>query len=242
VVLGRSPGPSHPNILSLQVDLSHPESAQSVRDLAELANASPDLLVCNAGFGEIGSVEETSEEAARALWEVNYWSHVALCRQILPALRERGSGKILFVSSLTGRLPFPFKAQYSASKAALTAFALALRQEVSPWGLQVGVVEPGWIRSAFHGRLPSGAPPGSPYATAITPFLDHRRDEDPSTQDGEAVAGRLMMLIEGKRLPARMLLGRDAWASAILIRLLPWGWVDRLLGAYLKRKARRGAA
>ncbi|HEY7513654.1 MAG TPA: SDR family NAD(P)-dependent oxidoreductase, partial [Vicinamibacteria bacterium] len=89
-----------------------------------------DALVCCAGLGVFGSVEETSLARARAQLETNYFGTLLPVRAVLPGMRARGAGRIVVVGSLAGRAPIPFQAHYSASKAALDALVLSLRNEL----------------------------------------------------------------------------------------------------------------
>ena len=109
------------------MDQSDPASvergfAEALQHLGQI-----DVLINNAGTGELGAVEDSTQEGARQLFEVNYFSAVQLTRLCLPGMRERKSGAILQLGSIVFSLQFPFKAQYCASKAALSAFTLSLR-------------------------------------------------------------------------------------------------------------------
>lgn len=109
-----------------------------------------DALVCNAGIGVFGSVEEVPLYAAREQFETNWFGTLRVLRASLPELRRRGSGRIAIVGSLAGRAPIPFQAHYSASKAALEALALALHNELFGTGVSVSLIEPGDIRTGFN--------------------------------------------------------------------------------------------
>src|SRR4030095_9149657 len=109
-----------------------------------------DALLCNAGIGVFGSVEEVPLYAAREQFETNWFGTLRVLRASLPELRRRGSGRIAIVGSLAGRAPIPFQAHYSASKAALEALALALHNELFGTGVSVSLIEPGDIRTGFN--------------------------------------------------------------------------------------------
>jgi NAD(P)-dependent dehydrogenase (short-subunit alcohol dehydrogenase family) len=129
--------------------------------LAEVFARSPRLdgLVCNAGFGIYGSVEETSLERARAQFETNVFGVLRVARPVIARMRARGAGRLLFVGSLSGRAPIPFQAHYSATKAAIEALAFSLANEVRPFGLAVSLIEPGDIDTAFNDVMDWGEPP-----------------------------------------------------------------------------------
>ncbi|MBP6600430.1 MAG: SDR family NAD(P)-dependent oxidoreductase [Verrucomicrobiales bacterium] len=108
-----------------------------------------DLLVNNAGIGVYGSVEEVPLEDARHLFEVNLFGLADLTRFVLPSMREKGSGTIVNLSSMGGKVYTPFGAWYHASKYALEGWSDCLRIEVAPFGIRVVLIEPGAIQSEF---------------------------------------------------------------------------------------------
>ena len=133
----------------LELDLSNAESRSDLA--AQIANrvGALDAVVNNAGFGEVGPLETMELERARAIFEVNVFGLIGLTQLLLPAMRERGSGRIINVSSIAGRWVTPGSGWYGASKFALEALSDALRLELKSFGLQVVVVEPGLIATNF---------------------------------------------------------------------------------------------
>lgn len=218
------------------MDQGDPQAVKDGFAKAKALLGSVDVLVNNAGAGELGAVEDTGLEAARRLFEVNYFSAVQLTKLCLPDMRARGGGVIIQIGSIVHSLQFPFKAQYCASKSALTGFSLALRHEVKPYGIRVHVLEPGWVRSAFHARLAPVAPPGSVYAERLKPFTDYRRDEDPRVIDGAGVARVILDVIGNPRAPVRVAVGRDAKTFFRVSRFLSHAMIDRIVGWKLARK------
>lgn len=107
-------------------------------------------IVYCAGIGGFGSVEEVSLEAAQRQFHVNYFGAVRVMTAVLPAIRKSGKGQIILVGSLAGRIPVPFQAHYSATKSALESMSFALRNEITPFGMSVSLIEPGDIRTSFN--------------------------------------------------------------------------------------------
>lgn len=206
---------------------------------AEAALGGIDILINNAGEGELGSVEDTDLDSSRRLFEINYFSVVRLVKLALPAMRARGQGIVVNLGSIVHDLQFPFKAQYCASKSALTGFSLSLRYEVHPHGIRVHVLEPGWVRSAFHERLNPVIRPGSPYAPRLKPFLDFSRDSDPAIPDGEAVARVILSVLRNPKSPVRVAVGPEARKFRIARRFLSNAMLDRLLLWKLSNKGDR---
>ena len=108
-----------------------------------------DILVNNAGFGISGAVEFTDTEEAQRQFQVNFFGMVRMNRAVIAAMRSRGSGRIVNLSSVAAPVPIPFQTYYSASKAAINSYTMATANEVRPFGVQVCCVQPGDIRTGF---------------------------------------------------------------------------------------------
>ena len=109
-----------------------------------------DVLVNNAGYAKLGAVEDLPREDLRHQFEVNVFGALQLCREVIPSMRAQGSGRIVNVSSLAGKVSVPFMGAYCASKFALEALSDALRAEVKPAGIRVALVEPGPVATNFN--------------------------------------------------------------------------------------------
>ncbi|WP_425637411.1 SDR family oxidoreductase [Algoriphagus yeomjeoni] len=120
-------------------------SVKAIMDEILLENGPIDILVNNAGIGLNGSIEEMPLSEFKAVFETNLFGAVRCMKAVLPAMREQQSGCIINVTSVSGRLTSSPLGCYSASKFALEAISEALAQEVKPFGIRVGIVEPGII-------------------------------------------------------------------------------------------------
>ena len=121
---------SLPGVRFIALDVR--DEASVAKGVAQVLACTPrlDALVCNAGIGIFGSVEEVPIEAAREQFETNVFGTLRVLRAVLPHFRTARSGRVVILGSLSGRAPIPFQAHYSASKAALDALALALHNEL----------------------------------------------------------------------------------------------------------------
>ena len=108
-----------------------------------------DVVINNAGFGISGAVEFTKTEDAQHQLDVNFFGMVRMNRQVLPIMRKQGYGRIVNLSSVAGAIAIPFQTYYSASKAAINSYTMALANEVKSFGIQVCCVQPGDIRTGF---------------------------------------------------------------------------------------------
>ena len=108
-----------------------------------------DVLVNNAGFGISGAVEFTELADAKRQFEVNFFGMVNMTRAVLPAMREAGGGRIINLSSVAAVTPIPYQTYYSASKAAINAYTMALQNEVRAHNIKVSALMPGDVKTGF---------------------------------------------------------------------------------------------
>ena len=205
-------------------DVADAESTE--RAFAEVAAmTAPDGLyavVNNAGYGFAGPVEEVGDEAAREIFETNVLGPMRICRLVLPGMRERGTGRIVNVSSIAGRVTTPMTGWYCASKHALEALSDALRQEVGSFGIKVVLVEPGGFGTGIweqaNDRLPGSVdgPYAGAYERARTLSAAAKRLPDPIW------VARTIRLALGVPYPlARYLVGVDAVVGTVLDTVAP---------------------
>ena len=195
------------------------------------ACGSLDALVCNAGFGIFGSVEETSLAQARAQFDTNVFGMLATLRAVLPHLRKRRHGRVVLVGSLAGRAPIPFQAHYSATKAATDALALSLYNELRPHGIHVSLIEPGDINTPFNDATDFGVARDSVYGEPIQRCRSVIEEALPKAPGPERVARAIRRALTARRPRVRYPVGPDALPIILARRLLP----DRLSLWMLRR-------
>ena len=140
---------------TLALDVTDEGSMSAAVETVEAEHGAVGVLVNNAGYSQSGAIETVPMEKVRAQFETNVFGVVRLCQLVLPAMRRRRAGKIVNLSSMGGRLVFPGGGFYHASKYAVEAISDALRFEVRGFGIDVVIIEPGLIRTAF-GETASG--------------------------------------------------------------------------------------
>ena len=136
----------------LALDVTDEASRQAAVDAVVEAEGAVGVLVNNAGYSQSGAVESVPDERVRAQFETNVFGPLALCRLVLPGMREQGWGKVVNVSSMGGRFTFPGGGLYHASKYALEALSDAMRFELKGFGVDVILIEPGLIRTELRRR------------------------------------------------------------------------------------------
>jgi NAD(P)-dependent dehydrogenase (short-subunit alcohol dehydrogenase family) len=190
-----------------------------------------DVLVNNAGYYAVGPIEETSPDELRAQLETNVIGVLRVTRAVLPAMRARGQGRIVNLSSISGLVVVPGAAAYHASKYALEALTEGLRYEVSAQGIQVVLVEPGPFRTMLYDKqvLAAGAgTPGSPYAALMRAY---RREVDKIRRGDPADVAEVIFRSATRPRPRlRWKLGPTSITGGVLRRYVP----DRLYEAIMR--------
>ncbi|MGA9751591.1 MAG: SDR family oxidoreductase [Acidobacteriota bacterium] len=206
-------GLGHERLLSLCMDVTDAASVRKgLRAMGERFGV-PDAVVNNAGIGLLGAAEEVAPEALRRQFETNFFGAVELARAVLPAMRARGAGQLVFVSSDLGRTGAPGLSAYCATKHALEGWAESLFHEIAPFGIGVTIIEPGAFRTGFHERSMEVAAgvgdPNGPYAplyqSLATGFFG-----GPEPPTGEIVAEAILRAAEGSEPRLRVPVGEDA--------------------------------
>jgi NAD(P)-dependent dehydrogenase (short-subunit alcohol dehydrogenase family) len=180
---------------------------QAVDDAGRL-----DVLVNNAGIGWNATVEDVDIEAAKGVFETNYWGIIRCVQAVLPGMRERGSGHIVNVSSVAGRIAALAQVVYSSSKWAVECLSENLAQEVAPFGIRVSLLEPGVTRTAI---LPKnvGHPEPTAYLPAYRRMLQFYQKGIEANVSADEVADTLLRMIEDPATPFRT---ACAWGGAEL--------------------------
>ena len=170
-----------------------------------------DVVVNNAGYGDIEAIEDVSVESFRNQIETNFFGVVYVTKAVLPILREQKQGYIFQVSSLGGRIGSVGLAAYQSAKWAVGGFSTGLIQEVAPFGIKVTVLEPGGIRTDWAGASMTIPQVSEPYQQTVGQFAEFVRGfhgQEPSTP--QKVAELILDLSNRDDVPFRLLVGPDA--------------------------------
>jgi len=211
----------------LRLDLSDPDGPDALAE--ELGEV--DVLINNAGESQSGPFEELPSAAIDRLFQTNVFGPVRLSQLVLPGMRRRGRGRIIMVGSMLASFPLAHRSSYAASKAALAGFATAARQELSPFGVWISVVEPGSIATGIGLRRTKYLDEGSVYATDVSTMLEHL---DRNERDGiapETVAATIVDAIVSPRPREFYAVGSRAPLPFLLKRVLPRGLMSKIVAA-----------
>jgi NAD(P)-dependent dehydrogenase (short-subunit alcohol dehydrogenase family) len=206
-------GASSSQFLPLQVDLVNEDSVtEAVKStIAHFGNI--DYLVNNAGFGLIGGIEESSNKEVQESFDINVFGLLNVTRAVLPHMRAAKSGHIFNLSSVFGLIAGAGWGIYCGTKFAVEGISEALAQEVKPFGVNVTIIEPGYVRTNFlsSGSIAVPENPIGEYAAIQEEKRKHKEDVPGNqTGDPQKIAEAIIGLSKSSEPPVRILLGSDA--------------------------------
>ena len=228
-------------IVTMKMDVIDSQSmSEGVQKVLE-AEGRIDVLVNNAGYGYFGAIENVTMEEARRQVEVNVFGLAELTQLVLPAMRKQGSGRIVNISSIAGRMVLPFGGWYHVSKFSVEALSDALRMEVQPFGIDVVLIEPGGIKTdwgiiaAKHLRESSQGTAYENNAMREAALLD--KAYRGNYLSSPAVVTRAICRAVGSRRPrTRYRVGLGSRSMIIFHSLLPTRCWDSLMRRFVRIK------
>lgn len=198
-------------IRAVALDVTDAAAAASAIRAAVDAFGRLDVLANNAGYGNVGSVEDTSLAEFRAQIETNLFGVITVTKAALPLMREQGSGHIIQFSSIGGRVGPIGRAPYAAAKWGVEGFSEVLAKEVGPLGIKVTIVEPGGFRTDFAGASTEILEGRPEYDATVGKVARFQRDYNGKQPGDPAKAAAVLLHIAGMdEPPLRLPLGTDA--------------------------------
>src|ERR1700730_12616274 len=199
-------------VRTASLDVADENAANSAVQAAGDAFGRLDVVVNNAGYGDIAPFEQLSSERFKAVVDTNFYGVVNVCRAAIPIMRKQKSGCIFQVSSVGGRITRPGNSPYHAAKWAVGGFTESLAQEVAPFGVKVCALEPGGMRTNWGARANQDTPELLPVyeplvCAAIKALASYWVHE---VSDPVKVAQLILRLADSDQLPAHLLIGSDA--------------------------------
>ncbi|WP_428663171.1 SDR family NAD(P)-dependent oxidoreductase [Runella sp.] len=212
------------NVLTLELDVTKPEQVKSVVGQAHAHFGRLDIVLNNAGYSLVGTIEEAKAEDVRALYETNIFGALAVIQAALPLLRKQGGGHILGTSSNLGHVTLPVIGYYCSSKWAFEAIHESLAAEVKSFGINVTIIEPGAYATEFGSRESLKFAAG---LDIYTDFKDHFVEGLKTMERGdpEATPEALFKMVDAENPPLRFFLGSHnlPWVrTAYAERLATW--------------------
>ncbi|PQP88335.1 oxidoreductase [Paenibacillus sp. AR247] len=199
----------------VELDVTRFEQAEAAVQAAFETFGRLDVLVNNAGYGNISSIEQTPMDDFRAQLETNLWGVINVTKAALPHLREQGHGHIVQFSSIGGRIGAPGLGPYQTAKWAVEGFSEVLSKEVGPLGVKVTLIEPGGFRTDWAGSSMKHIEPIDDYKDTVGNHLKHARETTGRENgDPDKAAQAIISMVNEDNPPLRLLLGSDAVAIA----------------------------
>lgn len=198
-------------VITVALDVTDAAAAKRAVQTAVEHFGRLDVLVNNAGYGNIAPVEEADDADFRAQVDTNFYGVFNVTRAALPVLRQQGSGHIIQISTIGARLGMPGLSAYHTAKWALEGFSESLAKEIAPFGVKVTMVEPGSFRTDWAGSSMTVAPVGAAYQPLFAPMLDYLQQHNGNQPGDPAKAAQVILQLASMNPPPlRLLLGSDA--------------------------------
>ena len=218
----------------IYLDVTDEESIKSSIDTIIGNEGRIDVLINNAGYGSFGAVEDVEINEARRQFEVNLFGLARLVQLVLPHMRKQKEGRIINVSSMGGRLTTYFGAWYHATKYALEAFSDALRMEVSDFGIDVSLIEPGGIKTDWGiiaaDKLEKSAKGGAYEKEAMKTAKGMKKQYSGNLLSNPIVITKaISKAVNSNRPKARYLIGFMAKPLVFLHTILPTKVFDKIM-------------
>lgn len=227
--------------LAVEADITSAEDRQRIVQETMNAFGRIDALVNNAGYGQRGPIEIVPVEAIRRNFETNLFSLIALTQLVIPIMRKQGSGRIVNISSVAGRVASPLSSVYDATKHALEAISDGLRGELAQFGIKVVIIEPGFITTEFLGVANEVSRDvierDSPYAASIARRNESMKRLRKMAGTPDDIARLIVRVLTVANPRARYSAPRHAQILIALRR-----WVPERLFDYVNRRAASAAA
>jgi len=189
-----------------------------------------DVLINNAGYGISGAIEFTAEQDAHHQFDVNFFGMVNMVKAVLPLMRQAKGGRIVNVSSVAGLIPIPFQAYYSASKAAILSYTMALANEARPFGVQVCAILPGDIRTGFTAARRKSTQGDDVYGGRISRSVAGMEHDECNGMAPETAGAYIARIATRRYVKPYNTIGGQYKFFCALAKMLPAKTLNRLVG------------
>ena len=211
-------------IIHVKMDVNEEETIHSTINQIISTDKKLDVVICNAGNGIAGSVEDSSSEEIKYQFETNFFGAVKTIQACLPIFRSQGYGKILATSSVAAIIPIPFQAFYSSGKAALLVFMQALAMELKPFNIQCCTILPGDTKTEFTAARKytlASQSTYSAYSTTMEKSVSKMEKDEENGVPPLNIAKVIAKQIMHKKMAVTVVPGIDYKIIALLFRVLP---------------------
>lgn len=211
-------------VRAIALDVNDASSLQNAVESICREEGRLDVLVCNAGNGIAGAIEETDEAEAKYQFETCFFGAVKSIQACLPTFRAQGHGKIITVASVAAVIPLPYQAFYSAVKAALLSLTQSLQLELKPYHIQCCSILPGDTKTGFTAArkyTKAASLSDSPYHKAMMVSVQKMEKDEQNGMSPLVIARAIARQVRRRRMSISVTPRIDYWAIGLLVRLLP---------------------
>ncbi|KAH7217658.1 hypothetical protein DER44DRAFT_754694 [Fusarium oxysporum] len=201
-------------IITASLDVTRLDDVSHTIQLAQKCFGGIDVVVNNAGYAETAPIEDMSEESFRKQIETNFFGVVNVTRAVIPLLRKQGSGHILQVSSVGGRVGSPGLGAYQSAKWAVGGFSTVLAKEVAPFGIKITVLEPGGMKTDWAGSSMGYPEISEGYQATVGAMREARARYASKWSEPTKIARAILYIAGVEDPPLRLLLGPDTVSHA----------------------------
>jgi short-subunit dehydrogenase len=188
-----------------------------------------DTVLSNVGIGFFGPFEEVDLEKALKCLEINVIGAMKIFQVFIPSMREQKHGKLIAMTSLVGRIPFPFESIYTASKFALEGFVTSISIELKPFGIHTAIIEPAQVSTDFAAKIHKLPPEKSPYRERVKRFIDQDNVMIKTAPTPIQAAHKILKVIKAKKPKFHNQIDFKSTYFLGLNRFLPKGARDAIL-------------
>ncbi len=223
---------------SLQLDVTDSNSINlALENILNQTGGTLDILFNNAGYGQVGAVEDLTKSAIMAQFDTNVFGLLELTNKVLPIMREQGRGKIIVTSSILGFISLKYRGAYVASKFALEGLMDALRLELYDTPISVSIIQPGPIRSNFRNTShdifnkyinPQASPHFQQYQN-MQAYYNKQTASNIFEMTHHAITKKVVRIIKARRPYARYSVTFPTYLFRLLVRILPRFILDKIL-------------
>ena len=212
------------NVTPLVMDVNDEGSVKAAVDKVLAVEGRIDAVVCNAGNGIAGAIEETTVEEGKYQFETCFWGAHRTIRAVLEPMRAQGFGRIITISSVAAVVPIPFQAFYSAVKSSVLIYTKALRLELKPFGIQCCSVLPGDTKTGFTAArkfVKASSDETSVYYKKTKESVGRMEHDEQNGMDPDKIAAAVLKQLKRRKMAPTSTPRIDYKAVGLLVRILP---------------------
>ena len=217
---------------TIRMDITSDEAVREAVDAVIRAESRIDVLVNNAGYGSTGALEDVSIAEAKGQFDVNVFGLIRMTQLVLPHMRAQGSGTIVNISSIGGKVATPLSGWYNATKYSVEALSDSLRLEVKRFGVNVVVIEPGGIQTEWSRIAADNAQRNSgetAYRSMVNKLIANFSTYDRKLSHPDVIARLIHRAIHARKPRTRYAAGFGAAPVLLLRRVMPDWVLDRII-------------